>query len=153
MMGWWGNFAAFSLFIGQVLPIFSKSSDISRTILAINLRCGKRLFGSSFDLAEIKKRKPSTKHSICSRMPAKAPHIGWDRGLIGLPTIIWMAFIHLRRPFRHSIIILDSNNVGFMNELPVHIPPLPWLSVLQAVGLGGRNIERKLGLATHIISL
>ena len=30
---------------------------------------------------------------------------------------------------------------------------MPWLSALQAVGLVRRNINRKLGLATHIISV
>ena len=49
--------------------------------------------------------------------------------------------------------ILDKNNVGFVNKLPVCIALVPWLSALQAVGLVRRNINRKLGLATHIISV
>ena len=49
----------------------------------------------------------------------------------------------------HSI--LDGNNVGFVIQHPFHIPLLPWLSALQAVGLGIRNINRKLVLATHIV--
>ena len=49
--------------------------------------------------------------------------------------------------------IFARNNVGFVNQLPVHIPPLPWLSALQAVGLGSRNINRKSFLAIHIISV
>ena len=47
-----------------------------------------------------------------------------------------------------SVTILDRNNVGFVNQLHVDIPLVPWLSALQAVGLGRRNVNRKLVLAT-----
>ena len=49
--------------------------------------------------------------------------------------------------------ILDRNNVGFVNKLTVYIPTVPWLSALQAVGLGRRNVSRKFVLTTHIISV
>ena len=40
-----------------------------------------------------------------------------------------------------------------MNSIPVYIPLVPWLSALQAIGLGRRNVNRKFVLATHIISV
>ena len=49
--------------------------------------------------------------------------------------------------------ILDRNNVGFVSQLPVYIPLVPWLSALQAVGLGRRNVNRKLVHETPIISV
>ena len=52
-----------------------------------------------------------------------------------------------------SVTILDRNNVGFENQLPVYIPLVPWLSALPAIGLGRRNKNRMLVLRTHIISV
>ena len=49
--------------------------------------------------------------------------------------------------------ILDRNNVDSVNCLPVYFLLAPRLSALQAVGVGRRNINRKLVLATHIISV
>ena len=52
-----------------------------------------------------------------------------------------------------SVTILDRNNVGFVNQLHVYIPLVPWLSALQVIGLGRQNVNRMLVLATHIISV
>ena len=43
--------------------------------------------------------------------------------------------------------------MGFLDYLPYYIPLVPWLPALQAVGLGRQNMNRKLVLATHIISV
>ena len=43
--------------------------------------------------------------------------------------------------------------MGFVNQLHVDIPLVPWLSALQVIGLDRRNINRRLVLATHIISV
>ena len=49
--------------------------------------------------------------------------------------------------------IRDKNNVGFVNKHPVNIPLVSWLSALHAVGLDWQNINRRLVLAMHIISV
>ena len=76
---------------------------------------------------------------ICSLSPSSQLSVGRQEGNL---------LLQLREPVHN-----DNSSTYHLRRVPVYISLVPWLSALQAVGLVRWNVNRKLVLATHIISV